>query len=319
MENTKLKITPPEALTMSRRDAQALLDAGNGDAALVYLHVLQNGGILDADRAATELHRSDRDIGSAVTRLRRMGLLSPAGAESQSPLPRRELPEYRAQDIARRSMESPQFQQLVENVQVILGRILSSADLQKLFGIYDELALPADVIMLLVQHCKEEYQNRYGAGKNVGFRFIADQAYAWFEQEIMTYEQAEQWLRDRERRRSLTGQIQRRLGIRDRALSATERKYIESWIELGFGEEAVAMAADRTITNTGGLKWKYMDSIVRSWHGMGLHTPEEIEKGDKKPARPAKAARQPAAAMPTQDDVKMLEQLDRLREKMKQS
>ncbi|MCC8357708.1 MAG: DnaD domain protein, partial [Oscillospiraceae bacterium] len=74
------------------------------------------------------------------------------------------------------------------------------------------------------------------------------------------------------------------LGIQGRRLSPTERKYIDDWITLGFGPEALALAADRTVTNTGDLKWKYMNSIVHSWHQKGLHTVEEIEKGDRKPA-----------------------------------
>lgn len=317
MENAKLKITPPEVLTVSRQDVQSLLDGGDGDAALVYLHILQSGGELDAGRAAAELRRDRRNIEAAALRLTRMGLLTPAPA-GKKPAPARELPEYRAQDIVRRSMEDKEFQRLVEAVQILLGHILSSADLKKLFGIYDELALPADVILMLVQYCKEEYQSRYGAEKSVSFKFITDEAYVWFEKEIMTYEQAEQWFREREQRKSLMGQIQRCIGIRDRTLSATERKYIESWIELGFGAEAISIAADRTVTNTGGLKWKYTDSIIQSWHRMGLHTPAEIEKGDKKPSKAAKPAAAPATAVPTQDDVKMLEQLDRLRAKMKQ-
>lgn len=314
MENEKLKIIAPAALAMPRQDVQALLDAGNGDAALVYLYALQNGGVLDADRAATELHRSDRDIDAAAARLRRMGLLA-AEADGKRPAPLRELPAYSAREVARRSMTDARFQALVNEVQHILGRILSSADLTKLFGIYDELALPPEVIMLLVQHCKQETEARYGAGKNVGFAAISREAYAWFDREILTLDQADQWLKELERRRSITGRTQQELGIRDRALSPTERKYIESWIELGFEEQAIAMAADRTVTNTGGLKWKYMDSIIQSWHRMGLHTPEEIEKGDKKPARAGK--RTAAEPAPMWNDDKAFERLDKLLEKKK--
>lgn len=311
-----LKTTPPEAVTISLRDVtalSALLDGGDTAAVRVYFHILQNGGTLDESRAAETLGLSPRELDAASARLVRAGLLVPGGSEL--PAPPREMPEYQARDVVRRTMEDKQFRQLVEAVQMTLGHILSSTDLKKLFGIYDELALPADVILMLVQYCKEEYRRRYGEGKNVGFTFIVKEANDWFEREIMTYDQAEQWLRERERRRSLMGQLQRALGIRDRALSATERQYLERWIDLGFGPEAIAEAADRTVTNTGGLKWKYMDSIVRSWDRMGLHTPEEIAKGDKKPRKAEKTA--PAA--PARDDAKTLEQLDRLREKMKQS
>ena len=54
----------------------------------------------------------------------------------------------------------------------------------------------------------------------------------------------------------------------------TNRKFLS--FALGFSAGARELAYDRTVLKTGRLQWKYMDSIVRSWHGKGLHTPEEI-------------------------------------------
>ncbi len=301
-------------LNIPMGDAQALLEAGNGDAALLYLYILRSGGSLDSDRAATELHRSDRDIEAAADRLGRMGLLETGETRRTRPAPVQELPEYPVEDIVRRSKESPEFTALCAAVEDTLGRVLSTPDLKRLFGIYDSLALPADVILLLVQRCKEDYRERYGESKNVGFAFIEKEAYAWHNREIMTYEQANQWLEEMDRRKSVFSSLRRTIGLHDRDFTDTERRYITSWLELGFGEEAIAIAIDRTITNTNGLKWKYADSIVRSWHRMGLHTPEEIEAGDK----PSKASRRAAVTAPTRDDSKTLDQLNRLREKMKQ-
>ena len=36
---------------------------------LLYLHILRGGGVLDGERAARELHRSDRDIEKSADRL----------------------------------------------------------------------------------------------------------------------------------------------------------------------------------------------------------------------------------------------------------
>ena len=311
----KLKIRRAEALTLSVRDADTLLRLGDGDAALLYLYILRRGGELDRSLAARELDRSDRDIGLAARALSRAGLLGREDRGREPAPPSMELPEYQASDVARRDMESEEFHDLVEAVQQSLGRILSSPDLKKLFGIYDELALPAAVIMLLVEHCKQEYADRYGREKNVGFAFIEKEAYDWFHREIMTYDQAEAWLAELERRNSAIGQLRRQMGVNDRPLTPTERRYLNAWLELGFPAESIGMALDRTVTNTGGLKWKYMDSIIQSWHRMGLHTPEEIEKGDK---RPEKRAGRKTGTAPARDrdDSRAIAQLDRLMEKM---
>ena len=310
MDDTKLKLNCPALLAVPGPHADRLLESGDGDAALLYLHILKNGGALDVSRAAAELRLSVRRIENLAMKLEGMGLLSQADTKS---LPDREPPEYRAADVVRRSQSDPAFQALVEETQTTLGRVLSSTDLKKLFGIYDDLGLPADVIMLLIHHCKQEHDRRYGAEKNLGFAVIEREAYAWFDRELMTYEQAESWLVEQEKRRSLAGEIQRAMGIRDRELSPTERKYLAAWMDMGFGPEALALAADRTVTNTGQLKWKYMDSIVNSWHKKGLHTVPEIEKGDRK----TPAGRQSAA--PAAPDAGELERMRKIREKLTNS
>jgi DnaD/phage-associated family protein len=318
MNDAKLRLSPPEAAAIPLRDIEVLLAAGNGDAALLYLHIVRSGGVLDSADAATELHRSDRDIRQTAERLCQMGILTgdmgaePAAAAAQvpekkkPPLQERELPEYQAQDVVRRSMESPAFQNLVVEVQGILGRILNTAELKKLFGIHSELALPTEVIMLIVQHCREEY------GGNVGFRAIEREANEWFEREIVTLEMGERWLAQLQERKTIISQFQRQLKLEN--LSPTARNYLKKWMDMGYGLEELVLAGDRTMTKLGRIQWNYMDSIVRSWSEKGLHTVQQIEQGDR---RRTKSAKYDAGSAPDQVDAKNFEQLARLREKMK--
>ena len=52
--------------------------------------------------------------------------------------------------------------------------------------------------------------------------------------------------------------------------------------------DALSVAYDRTVTNTGCLKWNYMKKIVSSWHQKGIHTVQEIEEKDRRTPTPAK-------------------------------
>jgi len=112
-------------------------------------------------------------------------------------------------------------------------------------------------------------------------RQIEQQAYIWANQEIMTYELAEEYLSRRRARKDIIGQLKHMMGIYDRTLTKTETDYLTDWLDKGFGYEAIAIAFDRTVTQTGGLKWAYMNKIMQSWHSKNLHTPEEIAAGDK--------------------------------------
>lgn len=315
MDDAKLKLTPAEVLAVPVNVADGLIRAGDGHAALLYLHILRHGGELDQTAAARELSLSRQAVGLAAETLCRLGILS-GGC---TPRPAQELPEYEAQDVVRRTAEDPEFVALLGEAQNVLGRVLTTADVKKLFGIYDELALPAEVIMLLINHCREEHEARYGGERNLGFAYIEKEAYVWHDREIVTYEQAEEWLAEKARRKSAMGQIRRELGIQNRRLSPTEQKYLSEWLDLGFGPEEIAMAADRTVTNIGELRWRYMNSIVQSWHKMGLHTVPEIEQGDRKPSAVKRKPNSVDTPVPTQDNVKTLERLELLRRKMKTS
>lgn len=313
MDNArKIRLCAPAVLSLPRQDAEKLLAAGSGEAALLYIYILKTGGEPDRARAAAELGWTEAELNAALAQLAAMGIVEAPEPEKKL-LPAQEAPEVSAEDIVRRTRDSAEWGDLLKEVQNFFGRILSTSELKTLFNIYDYWALPPEVIVLLINHCGEETARRYGPGKKPSFRTLENWAQKWVNQEIITYERAEQWLAREERRRTEIGQTLSALGIRDRAPTDTERRYIRTWLDMGFTPEALAEAYDRTVTNTGGLKWRYMDGIVRSWDQKGLHTPEQIRDGDKKPARSAPAA---AASAP---DRQAVEQMKKLREKMRNS
>ena len=123
MDDGTLKIRRAEVLCIPEPDADALLRAGDGAAALLYIYILRRGGVFDRQRAARDLDRSDRDIGLAAERLRRAGLLSGGNAPARAPGPAQELPEYRAEDVVRPDMDSREFRDLVEAVQLTMAAI----------------------------------------------------------------------------------------------------------------------------------------------------------------------------------------------------
>lgn len=269
---------------LSAAEADKLLACADGTTALLYLHILRRDGF-SLSTAARELQRTEAEIALAADRLRRLGLME----QAKAPLPAHETPQYSAEDIVRRAGTDSAFACVVSEAERALGRVLSSNDLRLLFGIYDHLGLPADVIMLLINHCIEEYQERSGAGRMPAVRYIEKEGWFWAENEIMTLDAAEEHIRREKERREETERIKEALDIRGRALTAGERRYIEDWVSLGFSAEAIAVAYDRTVLNTGKLVWKYMDRIIRDWSEKKIFTPEEIEAGD-----PRRAAANPS-------------------------
>lgn len=257
--------------------ADRLIAAHDGDVALLYLYILRHGG-LDAERAAGALCRTAREIEAAAEKLQRMGLSAGADPERLLP-PEDKPPEYTAQDLTRFAREDPGLQAIYAEAAQVFGRKLSPADMNMLAAVNKHLGLPAEVVLLLLHDCAERAEARK-AGSVPSPRSVEKEAYDWANREILSIEQAEDYLRFRKALREQTAQVKELLGIRGRELGKSEREFIERWLSLGFGPEAIAVAYDRTLLKVGRLHWSYMDKIFQTWHTKGLHTPQEIEAGD---------------------------------------
>ena len=292
MADMRFVLPGPDTITLSGQTADKLIRAGDGDAVLLYLYVLRTGGALSVGQAAKTFSRSESEISASMSLLHRLGLLK--YDEPELPPQKDELPEYTAEDIKRELDNGTVFSSLVQEVQRSVGKILSSDDLIKLFGIYDSLGLPPEVILHLVTYCIDENKRRYGPGRMPTMRYIEKAAYTWEREGVSTLEEAEQYLKRLESKRSLTGDIKRVLQIKDRELSAGERKYVEGWISMEYTPEAIEIAYDKTVLKTGRLAWGYMDSIIASWHQKGLHSADEIlQKDGRSPSAQKKEFKKP--------------------------
>ena len=264
-----------EKTLLTAGEADKLLASADGTAALLYLHILR-AGAFSLTEAARVLRRSEPDIALAAETLRRLGLMP----TPQQPLPEETLPQLTVHDLRDIAAKDSSFQGLVAEAENALGRVLSDNDLRILFGIYDHLGLPADVILLLLNHCIDEYQARRGPGRMPTMSYIEKEAWYWMRQEIVNLDAAEAHLARCRARREAAEQAKEVLQIRGRSLTVSEQKYLDSWLELGFSPEALSITYDRTVLRTGKLTWKYMDTILKSWSDKQLFTPEEIEAGD---------------------------------------
>lgn len=300
--------------SISPQLADRLIAAHDGDVALLYIYRLRTG-CTDLEQTSRELCRTAREIEAADEKLRRILAYSPADGTHSSPAaplpaPAEELPEYRAEDIVRRSREDGEFAAVVSEAARVMGRNLSSVDMKTLFGVYDFLGLPADVIMLLVNYVGQQYHERYGGQRRPSARAFEKEAYRWANNEIMTMEQAEEYIRRADERRGILAKVKDALGIKGRELTKTENDYVSSWLDMGFPVDTIAEAYDRTVTNTGSLRWSYMNKIILSWNEKKLYTLRDItEKDGRRSSRAAHS--KPRGSRPSDFD-----ELDKLIDKI---
>ena len=142
-------LLPNEILSMSAQAARRLVEAGDGDAALLYLAMLERGG--GARSAGARLRWSQERVDRAWDRLTGMELAekrTPA-PEPAAPKPEDSVPEYSQKDLTDALDQEPQFQGLYQEVERILSRPMSDSDLKCLYVLYDSLGLSPEVILML--------------------------------------------------------------------------------------------------------------------------------------------------------------------------
>lgn len=268
-------------LQIEKAHIHKLLCAQNPDAALLYLY-LKSGG--NPAQAAQKLGFPETRYACAWATLHQLGLW----AEDKAHRLPGEQPQYSEVDVLQAMDADVDFRSLYGEVQRLLGRNLNTEELKILLGFVRYLGLPADVIVLLVCYCKDRDRKK-GKTRNPSLRNIEKEAYTWAEKGIDTMEEAAAYVKQQNLRFSKVGRIMEILQIRGRNLTAPESRYIQQWLEMGFDEETIGLAYERSCLNTGGLAWPYMNKILLSWHEQDLHTAQQV-KGERKPNVPKGAS-----------------------------
>ena len=297
-------LLPNEILSMSAQAARLLVESGDGDGALLYLALLECGG--DRDKAAARLRWEEERLRPAWERLARLGL-APAQGDAPSPAPRQDdrLPEYSRGAIAAALEQEPVFQGLYKEMEVRLGRVFSDNDLKCLYTMYDYLAFPPEVILLLTGWAvRRERRQKNNPAASPRMPQIQKEAFRWKRLGVDTPERAEDYLRRQELVDEREWDILSAVGVADRRPAVErEREYIAAWVELGFSGELIRLAYERTVYKKGAMNWPYMNRILQSWHEAGYRTPAQVEAGDRPPQKVKPAQNKPQDFQPTQERI----------------
>ena len=264
-----------QGVALKSEELRKLLSCGCPDAVTLYLY---RKAELPLETALDALHFTVPQMVGATDCLRQLGLWEPA----EKPTPQPERPVYTDADL-NRALRSAKFKNLVGEAQRMLGRTVSTEELKTLLGFSEYLRLPTDVIGLLLSYCVERSRRR--GVRPPSMHTIEKEAYRWADENIDTLETASFYVQSQLQVHTRIQQLRLRMQIDHRRLTASEEQYLTSWIQMGFSDQSIDMAYTRTCENTGGLRWAYMNSILKSWHEKNLHTPQEITAGDAAPAQ----------------------------------
>ena len=286
-------LMPEQMLALSGQTADKLLEKGDGDAALFYLALLRRDG--DEGKARAALRWTQARADGAMSALTELGLARRDGAPERAPAqPPEQPPDYLRADLLSALEHESGFRGLYQAVESVLGAPMSDTDLKSLYTIYDYLSLPPEVILTLANYCLRECERKYGPGRRPRMVSIKKEAFAWKRLGIDTAEAAEEFLQSAQKYQGRESELLPLLGIRGRAATDPERKYLSEWVSMGFDNESIALAYERTVFQKQNMNWPYMNSILKNWHKNGLHTVAAVKAEDRPPQRPQHPAKAPA-------------------------
>ena len=297
-------LLPNEILSMSAQAARRLVELGEGDCALLYLALLESG---DTQKAQRSLHWGEERMIAAYGRLAQLGLVAAESAPTPAPKAEEELPQYSRKDIVDALEREPEFRTLYREVERLLNKPLTDADLQSLYTIYDGMALSPEVICMLVTHkihsVRRQKQNE---GALPRMTQIRSEAAYWKRLGLDSVEAAEEYLSRQQKVDGRERAILSAVGIAEvRPAVEREREYIQNWVEMGIGDDLIAMAYEETIYQKGRMNWPYINKVLLNWHQRGWHTPKQVKEGCKttKPPAAARGERKKEDYQPTAERI----------------
>lgn len=303
------ELLPGSILSLSAQAADRLVSMDSGDAALLYLHLLRHPD-------GKGLPWPPQRFQSALDQLTAQGLAN-SGAQPAPPDPEPlPPPEYSTEDVTAALSDESSFSALCDEVERRLGKKLSVNDLKTLLTLYDHLALPPEVILMLVTWCTQEVQRKYGPGRKPFLSQIRKEGFIWARRGVDTIDAAEAHVKKLSLLRTREQEVLRLLNIPTRPLVERERAYIAAWDEMGFDDEAIYLAYERTVLKKQSMDWGYMNGILRRWHGKGLHTAAAVRTGDRDP-RPVRAGGTKPSQPSADQERRAREDMERMRRLMR--
>ena len=230
----------------------------------------------------TLIYNSESDPSDFLVQFSDLSSIAPKKEEkAEGEMPSR--PAYKMSEIADRQSSDRALAEMYEHAHMLLGRPLSQNDTMTLYSFYDWLSLPVEVILMIIEHCASLDKK--------AMRYIEKVALSWYDMGINTPEKASAHLCALEKAGKTKRRFKKLLGISGRDFGDAEYHHLIEWSEnMGFSDEMIKLAYDKTILNTGKASYHYMNAILQNWKTAGISTVDEAEREVKKEPKAARPA-----------------------------
>lgn len=151
-----------------------------------------------------------------------------------------------------------------------LGRLLSATDQQVLFGLYDWLHMPLDLIEYLIEYC--------ASNNHTAIRYIEKVAISWVDSGILSVQMAKSRVTNDKKYYTVLNE----LGLSSQQITSIQKEYIDKWLNTyKLSLDIILEGCKRAVSQTKNPSLKYLDAMLTSWYNTKVTSLEDINKLDK--------------------------------------
>ena len=240
------------------------LARAGGDQVRVALYIVATG-CTDPKTIAHDLKlKTVAAAQSAMDFWHGVGLLEKETGATAPP-PAEKAPPLTADQRRLAALRDPTVSMLAAEAQTCLGRALGQKEVQRVVSLYVNEGTPAEVILLCAAHNAAE--GRCSVAQ------LERELDRWSQAGVCTGEDAERHLKLLAARRQREQAVAGLLGADPESLTQADKNCVRRWYEeYRFDDAMVAEAALHAGANK---SVKYLNGILKSWHGKGWRTPAD--------------------------------------------
>lgn len=277
---------------------EAVLDRiadADGDTLKVLLCLAGNTDI-SKDELAAKLDITSRKVAKAITFWQSAGLLGQSetakkpeqnpsvtqGAVQQPDVstaqsaPIRQsttVPHYTTEELTALLESRRELTDLIDECGRVLGKVLSTHEVSVLLSLMNYLNVDGEYLLLILAYCA-------GIGKK-SMRYVESFAISLYDEGIGDLVALQECLKRKEQKAAAEGKIRTLFGMNSRALTAKEKKLIDTWLfTYHYDIDIITRAYEMTVDAIGKPSIPYANSILERWATANLHTMADIEAAD---------------------------------------
>lgn len=186
-----------------------------------------------------------------------------------------EVPNYTSSELSvilERRTEASHF---IDECQRLMGKMFNPHDINIILGLVDYMGLEWDYVLAVAEYCGRIGKRSAKYAEKLAIS-MSDSGIDNAEALKIRFAELEALAENESKVRSL-------FGMKARALTTKEKKFIEAWFgKFGYGIEIVSRAYEITVNATGEASVPYTNAILERWNSEGLRTLEEVDASIEK-------------------------------------